>query len=211
MKINKDKYKFYGFDMDLTLLDARECAKMSYTKAHSAVGDTFKEKDLMHFLTIPLPDSYAEIENPTGPVEKYIKVFEEETRRTVFDYSKFFDDGIRIVKYLHSKGFKIGIVTNRSKFCINGMLDHCPEIKEYFDVIISNEDCPKLKPNPDPMLLALKRAGVEAKDAVYFGDARNDRDASKAAGIDFICVNRFNQVDFEVENIIKSFDEIEVV
>lgn len=211
MKINQDKYKFYIFDMDLTLLDAREASKLSYIKAHNAVGDKFNEFDLLHFLTIPLPASYAEIKNPTESLEVYMKVFEEETQRTVFDFSKFYDDAIRCIKKLHNGGFKLGIVTNRSRECINGMLEHCPEIKSFFDVIVSNEDVKNTKPDPEPMFVALKRAGIDSKDAVYIGDAFNDYVSSTKANVDFICVNRYGQCNFEVENIIENLDDLIII
>ena len=47
------------------------------------------------------------------------------------------------------------------------------------------EDTQKHKPDPDPILQCLRLLGVEAKDAVYLGDAWSDMVAAKAAGMDF--------------------------
>ena len=47
------------------------------------------------------------------------------------------------------------------------------------------EDTRKHKPDPEPILQCLRLLGVEAKDAVYLGDARSDMVAAKAAGMDF--------------------------
>ena len=47
------------------------------------------------------------------------------------------------------------------------------------------EDTEKHKPDPEPMFECLRLLDVEAKDALYLGDARTDMEAARAAGMDF--------------------------
>lgn len=54
-----------------------------------------------------------------------------------------------------------------------------------FDLLLSREDA-LLKPAPDLLLLALEKFNIIADEAVFIGDGRYDRDASRAAGIRYI-------------------------
>ena len=50
------------------------------------------------------------------------------------------------------------------------------------DVVIGAEDTERHKPQPDPLLEALRRLGADASDAAYVGDSPFDIRAAKAAG-----------------------------
>jgi pyrophosphatase PpaX len=50
------------------------------------------------------------------------------------------------------------------------------------DVVIGAEDTERHKPDPDPLLEALRRLDATAADAVYVGDSPFDIRAAKAAG-----------------------------
>jgi phosphoglycolate phosphatase len=56
-------------------------------------------------------------------------------------------------------------------------------IAEYFDCIIGGDTCPKKKPDPAPLLEALKRMGGIPPEAVMIGDSENDINAGKRAGV----------------------------
>ncbi len=56
------------------------------------------------------------------------------------------------------------------------------------DVVIGAEDTERHKPDPDPVLEALRRLGVDAADAAYVGDSPFDIRAAKAAGVHAVAV-----------------------
>ena len=55
--------------------------------------------------------------------------------------------------------------------------------REVMDVVIGAEDTERHKPDPDPVLEALRRLGADAADAAYVGDSPFDVRAAKAAGV----------------------------
>lgn len=59
------------------------------------------------------------------------------------------------------------------------------EILPYFATAVLEEDTQQHKPNPEPLLLCLKRLGVAPEDAIYIGDMPSDCLAAKRAGMDF--------------------------
>lgn len=61
-------------------------------------------------------------------------------------------------------------------------------MENLFDAVIAQEDSPVLKPNPDPALLACKKAGVDPKDTLFVGDAPSDFACGNRAGNHTCCV-----------------------
>ena len=72
------------------------------------------------------------------------------------DRSKIFSDTLQTLRSLKEKGCKMGLITNTSLDAANRMLSKY-EIKTFFEIIVTREDVKKLKPNPEGILLALKR------------------------------------------------------
>ena len=71
------------------------------------------------------------------------------------------------------------------------MLSHLG-IEKFFDVLMTAEKYSKPKPNPEPLLLALKKLNLKPDQVVYIGDTQIDADAAKAAGITFIHYGKKN-------------------
>ena len=56
-------------------------------------------------------------------------------------------------------------------------------LRQTTDVVIGADDTERHKPEPDPILEALRRLGAQARDAAYVGDSPFDIRAAKAAGV----------------------------
>ena len=94
-------------------------------------------------------------------------------------------DGIpELLEFAREKGLKQGIASSkRQKQYGIDMGRH--GFDKLMDAAVLFEDTDKHKPDPLPLLECLRRLGVEAKDALYVGDARSDMVAARAAGMDF--------------------------
>jgi pyrophosphatase PpaX len=62
-------------------------------------------------------------------------------------------------------------------------LDRFPVLRETTEVVIGAEDTERHKPDPAPILEALRRLGAPAGHAAYVGDSPFDIRAAKAAGV----------------------------
>jgi HAD superfamily hydrolase (TIGR01509 family) len=60
----------------------------------------------------------------------------------------------------------------------------------HFDLVVGTHDVARPKPAPDMLLHCLEHFALAPGDAVYVGDSPSDRDAARAAGIDFIAVGK---------------------
>src|SRR4030042_3249617 len=82
-----------------------------------------------------------------------------------------FDDVTPTLELLKQRGLVLGLISNIDR----DIMPFCQElgIAPYLDFVITSQEAGSTKPHPPIFLAALKRAGVEASEAVYVGDQYN--------------------------------------
>jgi HAD superfamily hydrolase (TIGR01549 family) len=78
--------------------------------------------------------------------------------------------------------YKIGLVTTRTRYHIDQFLDRFPEMGGAFQTTIGCHESRRLKPHPEPVLLAAKELGVDVSRCLMVGDTAVDIRAGRAAG-----------------------------
>jgi HAD superfamily hydrolase (TIGR01549 family) len=87
----------------------------------------------------------------------------------------------RIVRLL-SRDFRLGIVTSGSRSRVRKQLRSF-KLAEYFSVCVCAEDAPRRKPHPAPLEFALRHLRATAEETVYIGDAPEDIEMARRAGV----------------------------
>ncbi|MEE9536158.1 MAG: HAD family hydrolase [Desulfobacterales bacterium] len=90
-----------------------------------------------------------------------------------------------ILKNISSSIPKIGLVTSTQRQYLKIKMRPLKSagVEKLFDVIITSDDVPNRKPDPDPLIECAKRLDVNPNKCVYVGDTRTDMQAGKAAGM----------------------------
>lgn len=115
---------------------------------------------------------------------------------------------VETVKYL-SKKFSLALVTGRSLLGVSEFL-RVSGLKNYFPVISCVDFYKKPKPDPEPILLALKKLNLKPEQAIYVGDSLTDLQAAKALKMKFIGFYGISGKIFqEADANVKSFKELE--
>lgn len=86
-----------------------------------------------------------------------------------------------ILKELH-KDYKLAIATNRFSPDLHEVLEFAG-IADQFDSVVTKDDYDKPKPNPEALILAARKLGIETNGAVYVGDTHVDIQAAIDAGM----------------------------
>jgi histidinol-phosphate aminotransferase len=81
--------------------------------------------------------------------------------------------------------FRLGIFTGRPKKDAFDALKRFDK-ESFFEVVITDDDVDKRKPNPEGLLLVLQHLGV--KKGIYLGDTKDDAEAAERASVNFIGV-----------------------
>lgn len=93
-----------------------------------------------------------------------------------------FADTWQAVTRLRERGYRLGVVTSKSRELGERGLQLCG-LAGLLDDAVFLEDTTRHKPSPEPILTALERLEVAADEAVYVGDSFHDIIAGRAAGV----------------------------
>jgi HAD superfamily hydrolase (TIGR01509 family) len=87
----------------------------------------------------------------------------------------------RVVRRLEQQ-FALGLVTSGSRGRVRRQLREFGLV-DCFSACVCSEDAPKRKPHPAPLELALRRLRAEPDECVYVGDAPEDIEMARRAGV----------------------------
>ena len=92
------------------------------------------------------------------------------------------------LNYLQDQGYRMGCVTNKAAEFTHPLL-HNLDLAKYFETTVCGGDTSKLKPHPQPLLLAAETMRVDPQRSLMIGDSSNDVEAARAAGFQIICTS----------------------
>ena len=96
-------------------------------------------------------------------------------------------DGVIDVLSSLKPRYRMAIVTT-SKRADFELIHRSRQIRDFFEFVITVEDCAKAKPDPDPYLRALRKFGAGPDDAVAIEDSSRGLSAAIAAGLKCIII-----------------------
>ena len=110
--------------------------------------------------------------------EEFFSIYE--SRLTVLTYA--FDGVAELIANIVARGFKWGVVTNKSaRFTLP--LTKAMPLFCTAQTIVSGDTTPHSKPHPGPLLEAARQLGVAPGRCLYVGDDERDIAAGRAAGM----------------------------
>ena len=83
---------------------------------------------------------------------------------------------------LRARGLTLGVVTSKVEWAARETYTRYG-IGEFLSVEVFHDDTERHKPDPEPLLHAAGKAGLDAARTVYVGDSVHDMAAGKAAGM----------------------------
>ena len=207
------KFQLYLFDFDGTLFDTLASSVYVFKEAFKRKDVELKEEDILHYTRVPIPETYRKIvpsfkEEDINPFLDMITelVNSNESNKRISIYEDTYD----FVLDLKMSEAILGIVTSNNEKHVKDVLKMFDMDFGLFDVIVGNETVKETKPDPTPILTALKRIQepFTLDEVVYVGDAINDVLAAQNAGIDGIILDRHNEYAKEKYTRIQTLEEL---
>jgi beta-phosphoglucomutase len=188
MKSKKSRYDAIIFDLDGTLIDSLPYHFDSIKKVLNNYGIFVKEKYLKNIIGLATRVIFRKFKEKYDLHEK-IETLVEERRIIYYNLIKDKDitfKGVKSILKKLRKNHKLAIVTGSSRIT----LDHSTskEFRNFFDIIVTADDTKRMKPYPDPIILAINKLGVKEGCSLMIGDSIYDGIAAKRAKVDFIGV-----------------------
>lgn len=168
------------FDLDGTIIDTNELIIASFM--HTLQGITPSELTREHII----PHMGKTLEDQLmmfsgrDTVEDLIERYREfnlanHAMVTEFPYV------LEVVKELHKRGIKLGVVTTKVRFTTEIALKQFG-LYEYMDTIVTIQDVVHPKPHPEPVQMAMAALQANPKTTMMIGDSQYDILSAKQAG-----------------------------
>ncbi|MBU5689191.1 MAG: HAD-IA family hydrolase [Candidatus Aenigmarchaeota archaeon] len=181
------KIKAILFDLDGVLIDSPDAIWKAHNLAAKKLGyPTCKREEIYRLIGMKWDDLIAVL-IPEADIELFKKTVNEMNKK-VYKYVKLLGNAKKTLKELKKRGFKLALVSGSNKSYADEVLNKLKFDFSLIDVRVHAEDTEKHKPDPDPILFALKKLKVKPQEAIYVGDSLLDYRAAKAAGVNFIGV-----------------------
>ena len=175
------------FDFDGTLVNTNDVIIEAWQHTYRHYGQD--EKPVEHITKCfgePLLVTMAR-EFPQVDPEESAQVYRDPQIAKAEELVTLFDDIPDLLSALREAGYKIGIVTSRTRQSTLGYLRQF-KITEYFDGIVTCDDTDKHKPDPAPVLMGLKKLDTAAEEALMIGDSSFDMKSANNAGVKTVLV-----------------------
>ena len=91
-----------------------------------------------------------------------------------------------VLDALHGK-YVMGVVTSSRKDHFD-VIHRSTDLLKYFDFVLTASDYSRVKPDPEPYVLAVERTGVGREACVAIEDSERGLESAKAAGVSCIVV-----------------------
>ena len=169
------------FDFDGTLLDTNELIIQTFMHV---LGERFpgqySPKDCLKFMGPSLRQTFTEL--TPGEEDEMIAKYRAWNEAHHDELIKEFPDVVSTLEQLKEMGIELAIVSTKRNDLIDRGLEMMG-VSHLFDIRISVHDVKNVKPDPEPVLLALERLGIEKDEAIMIGDNSHDIEAAHNAGV----------------------------
>lgn len=116
---------------------------------------------------------------------------EQRYQQDFLPHLKLIDGLDKFLARAREQHIKMAIGTAASPFNVDYVLNNIP-VKSYFDAIITADDVPVSKPNPDVFLKCADDLGVAYADCIVFEDSPKGVQAAKNAGMKSIVLKTYH-------------------
>ncbi len=175
------KKKLIGFDLDGVLIDSCETMEKAWGKTCEFYNIKIPFSSYKLGIGKPFEVIITELGLANllpGIRDKYFK-FSSNYDNLILKFNETVDT----LDLLNRKQFKTAIITSKPRHRTDLLLKRL-SINPH--LVLCPEDCPRGKPNPDPLFLAEEYFNLRADQCLYIGDMNSDYLSAKRAGWEFI-------------------------
>lgn len=187
------RYSLYLFDLDGTLFDTLDSLKCAYRDGVKRFNASLVEEDFPSYLGLSLPRFIRKVGIDPSKEKEFCDYFNKAVAsKEIARNTKLYSDTLELFKYLYENNISHGIVTGSGYERVQNIFEHFALDFKKLKTFVGNEKYKNPKPDKEPIIVALKETGyLDKKDEVlYIGDAEQDKLCAKAAGVDYIQINR---------------------
>ena len=171
-------------DLDGTLIDSRADLALAVNLTRAELGlETLPQAQVVSYVGEGVRKLLIRA-IPERPecLEQALALNQRHYRAHLLDHTALYPGVAAALETLQRRGTRLMVVTNKPREFTDLILDGLG-IGAFMAAVVGGGDCPGLKPDPAPLLLALERGGGTVDGAWIAGDNFTDLEAGRRAGI----------------------------
>ena len=189
------------FDMDGVLIDAKDWHYEALNKALGLFGIEISRYDHLHtFDGLPTKvklQMLGEQYYLPGQLHGFVNRLKQQyTAQMIHERCHPMFHHEYALSRLHQEGYKIAVCSNSIRSTIELMMDKAM-LTAYLDLIVSNEDVRKAKPDPEMYQTAIAKLCMKPEECIVVEDNPNGIAAGRASGAAVLEVATVYDVNYE--------------
>jgi beta-phosphoglucomutase-like phosphatase (HAD superfamily) len=203
------------FDMDGVLIDAKDWHYEALNKAlalfgfsisrydHLVTYDGLPTKKKLEMLTLErgLPKGLHQFINELKQIYTMEMIFQKCKPVFYHEYA---------LSRLKAEGYRLAVASNSIRQTVELMMEKS-NLARYMDLMLSNQDVSKPKPDPEIYNTAIARLGLKPEECLIVEDNQNGIKAAQASGANVMIVSSVEDVNYtNIKATIKKFEGVEV-
>jgi HAD superfamily hydrolase (TIGR01509 family) len=199
------------FDMDGVLIEAKEWHYEALNKALDLFGMSISRFDhLTTFDGLPTRRKLEMLSMERGlprELHEFLNEMKQQyTMEMVHTSCKPRFCHQQALATLKHRGYKLAVCSNSVRMTVETMMEKAG-LASYLDVMVSNEDVSKGKPDPEMYLKAMRHFGLRPDECLIVEDNEHGIRAARASGAHLLVVREV--ADTHLDNIVSRIGEIE--
>lgn len=188
------------FDMDGVLIDVKEWHYEALNQALKLFGCEISRFDHVHtFDGLPTKDKLELLGRvsylPTELHEFINQLKQQYTMEIITQKCKPLFQHEYALSRLKREGYLLAVCSNSKRKTIIEMMERA-ELLEYLDLIMSNEDVEKAKPNPEIYITTMKKLNLQPEECLILEDNKNGIAAAIASGGHLLKIDTVYDVNY---------------
>lgn len=184
------------YDFDGTIMNTNIVVAESWKHTYRTIyGKEMSHEEILKTFGEPVNISMARI-FPHMEVAESLNIYRTYQNEHKDELVTLFPGMAELMNEVKARGYKTAIVTSRIGTSLREYLEQfC--ISDCVDVIVTADDTKAHKPDPEPILIGLKKLGSKAEETLMIGDSMFDILCAKNAGCPSALVGWAEAVTFE--------------
>ena len=170
------------FDNDGTLVDTHEVLLTCFRHAtRTVLNEVIPDDVLMAKVGQPLVVQMWDYTDDPDVHQRLCDAYHTKGKEIHDEKAALYEGVAETLAQLKEQGYIFGVVTSKlHDACVHGL--ELFGIADFFDCVVSPDDCEGAKPSPEPVIYAAGLLGLKPEECVYVGDSPFDMQAGNGAG-----------------------------
>ncbi|MBQ6686318.1 MAG: HAD-IA family hydrolase [Firmicutes bacterium] len=192
------------FDYDGTLMDTDDIIIDAWQYTYRKMtGEELAVETILKDFGEALRDTMSKYFSG-DQLEEAIEIHRVFQTDTYLEKIRMFPGTLELIHELKERGYRVAVVTSRRKPTTVMGLEKF-ELMDVLDCIVTADETEKHKPDPEPVLFALKSLNCQPEEAIMVGDTVMDMGCGRAAGVKTVLTTWAKAAQYQKMNVSPDF------